>query len=755
MQIQIIKEDFEKRCTGCGACFNICPTDAITMKLDKDGFLKPYIDSEKCILCHMCEKVCPVNNPIKNSNNENPECMAMLAKDDVRLTSASGGVFTVAAKYILSIGGYVCGAAYNSDWSVSHKYVSDISKLEPLRSSKYVQSDTEDTFRQTKELLSTGKIVLYSGCPCQIAGLNSFLGKKYDNLITMDLVCHGVPSYKLYKKYLKEIAKGREIVSINFRDKEKFGWSTPSSIKFNNNETYTNNCDRDIFYRAFLPCLAVMESCAVCPFSVLPRQGDITIGDFWGIRSFDNSLDDSKGTSVILINNAKGNDFIKATKQEYAIVREVPIEVALKVNKTIVAPFRAHSARKRFFEEIDYKPLDELVPKCLTHKYDVGIVGLWFGLNYGSVLTYFALYKTINSLGKDAIMINKPPNMWIDRYIDRNTVSNRFIYKNCNVSNLREKKQDLRNLNDHCDAFVVGSDVVWNYEICGRSAELFFFLDFVNDDKKKISFSSSFGSGFNAPVEHYVEAKEYLNRFDYVSVREKEAVDICMEKFDVVADRVLDPVFLCDFSIYSQIASQSVCDEKQPFIFSYMLGAGTGILNDILDKVKNIYNQKINLLVNLNDVENSKKTFNISSSDNIDVEDWLYYMENCNFFVGNSFHGLCFAIIMRKPFMIAISKNLPSKCRFDTLLSLLGLEDRLYLLDDPISNIEKICKKEIIYDKVYEKLNSHISISKDWLKNSLNGEKRSFPTFNNLKIREMQNSIINLENKIDELLKQK
>ena len=220
------------KCTGCGSCYNVCPVDAISMKHDIDGFLVPVIDKELCVLCGKCVSSCPVCNPIFNNNND-PECYAAMAQDEeLRMKSSSGGMFSLFAEEIFKRGGVVSGAAYDDNFLVEHIIIDKIEDLNKLRGSKYLQSDTKKVYRDIKNKLNAGQFALFCGCPCQVGALNTFLGKDYPNLLTIDLMCHGGPSPLLFKKYLAETYPGRELEHFSFRDKSVFGWSTEANAYF-------------------------------------------------------------------------------------------------------------------------------------------------------------------------------------------------------------------------------------------------------------------------------------------------------------------------------------------------------------------------------------------------------------------------------------------------------------------------------------------------------------------------------------------
>lgn len=721
MNIANVSEEY---CTGCGLCQNVCPVNAILMEENNEGFLYPHINGDKCVECGKCLQYCPIESP-EYRNNENPVCHAINATDEIRKNAASGGVFSAFAELVIQEGGVAYGAAYNDDFSVEYKKAENLQELAALKGSKYIQSNANYVYQNVRDSLSEGKKVLFGGCPCQVAALYKYIGNMdMKNLYTMDIVCHGVPSYKVLRKYLQENFSGKKIQRIDFRDKTEFGWSTETNIYFEDGNVYRRLHTEDSFWNAFLPCMCLRKSCANCKFSRLPRQADVTIGDFWGIEHFDKSINDRKGTSVVLVNNKKGGEIIQKCAPFWSRDVITPIGEATRINKTIIQPFHAHPARRRFFDNLDRYPLDVLVHKCQTHHYDIGIVGLWYGLKYGSILTYYALYKVVNQMGFDALMINKPKELWTDRYTDRNSIANRFIYENCYVSNVRKNKADWRDLNNHCDTFIVGSDVVWNYEICGAQSHQFFFLDFVNDDKKKIAMASSFGSGYHAPHDEKILDKYYINKFDYIGVRETDGVDLCKNCFGVKADQVLDPVFLCDKGYYDQLADKVSTESTNRYVSAYILGPDMVKYGLIKEISKNL-ECEMKIIENPNIPGNFKQKIGIEVMRTPSVEEWLYYIKNCEFYVGDSFHGLCFAIIFNKQFLIAVNSNVDGLQRFTTLLKMVGLEDRLFFTDkDDVRDIDKKIHHPIDYSIVNRIIKNYAKDSYEWLFNAIKSEKK-------------------------------
>lgn len=353
-------------CTGCGACCNICPKDAISMQWDKYGFYKPVINKEKCINCGLCEKICPLDK-YKSQNIAQPKVFAFQNNDKETLYKcASGGAFAYFAKNIIEQGGIVYGVIYDENMIVCHSRTGNLTELEKMYSSKYVQSDTRETFKQAKEDLNNGKMVLFSGTPCQIAGLKSYLQKDYENLITVDLVCHGVPSPLIFEKYKNEFAeklpKDEKLLSINFRSKNR-GWNPYSYHLRTNKQDFYILSNNSIYSQAFLSDLSINDSCFHCQFNGLPRIADITIGDFWGVDEYDKTLNDNKGLSLILINSEKGKCLFNKIDKD-CLLREIPLDYAIKCNNNICGSSVPHKKRTDFFEDISQgKTLKSCVKK--------------------------------------------------------------------------------------------------------------------------------------------------------------------------------------------------------------------------------------------------------------------------------------------------------------------------------------------------------------------------------------------------------
>lgn len=310
----MIKKD---ECTGCSACFAICNHHAISMLPSNTGFLYPFIDNDKCVNCGLCDKVCEMSNsrPINNDY----EIIALRHKDDYILkASTSGGAFRLFADYVLSLGGVIYGAAYNDDLSVHHIRCETSFDLLRLQKSKYVQSDTQDIYKQVEKDIKAGRIVLYSGTACQCSGVLAYVQKKnlnLNSLYTCDVICHGVPSPQIWLDYLtfRRTHQG-EIDSVDFRCKKKSWRDFRMSISFRNGKTKTYRQNEDYFMILFFHDYILRKSCYNCKFCSVNRKTDFTIGDFWGLEEFYPEYDDDNGTSVVILNSDKSRRLFDKVK---------------------------------------------------------------------------------------------------------------------------------------------------------------------------------------------------------------------------------------------------------------------------------------------------------------------------------------------------------------------------------------------------------------------------------------------------------
>lgn len=708
-----------KTCSGCAACSNICPQNAISMQLDVNGFYKPNIDEEMCVGCNLCANNCPVNNPLYD-NSEQPITYAYLAKDEVRIRSSSGGVFEELAKYTLTQDGVVCGVAYKEDFTTQHIIIDNADELYKLRGSKYVMSDVGNIYREVKNYLDENRKVLFTGVPCQVAGLNAYLGDKKndENLITVDLICHGIPSVKAFKKYISDLHSHKEITYIGYKEKE-YGWHASMTIDFADGDRYNMPCEKDSYFWSYLSGVNKNESCGKCKFAKIPRQGDITIGDFWGISKYKQELNDTKGTSVVLLNNPKGEKFFENIKDVAKLVEETPLDVAIAGNVNLVKSPKNHVSRNQFFKNLSSRRFGELAHWAYsTERYDVGLVGIPTYVNFGGALTYYSLYRVLEDHGLKTAMISRP------RSCGRPPIMPEMVYEvnpyPANVLKLTLKdKEDMRSMNQICESFLVGSDQLFNADLYYKFGEMI-TLDWVSDNHRKVSYAASFGhSVFWGKEELRAKMAHDMQKFDAFSVREEDAVALAKNTFGVDAEWVMDPVFLCDKKHYEDLAENASRKNENPHIFAYILDT-----NDVDNEILELCSKEKNLEVELFsemlfkpsdkklDLEQKKFTFELRQAK---IEERLYSLIHSDFIVADSFHGVCFAILFEIPFVAILNKN-RGATRFYTILKKMNLLDRLVT---SVEETKEVLQREIDFTISREVIASEKERCINWLLNAL------------------------------------
>ena len=359
-----------EKCTGCQACRQICPYNAIDMIEDEEGFLHP-VKNSNCVNCGACSKICPVVNEVKRYHvlDESQVYLLRHKDDEVVKHSSSGGAFTAIVQAYYDKNCIIFGAAYEENLKVVHNYIKDIKELRKFRKSKYVQSNVKDTYSEVKKFLLDRKKVIYSGTPCQIAGLKNYLAKDYENLLCIDLICHGVPSQKVFDKYIEFLEKkyGCEIKEISFRERTKKNdkWNSRNiAILFNDGKKIIEDSITNRYLLGYHGRLFFRKSCGTCKFASIKRNSDITIADCWGIEKLFKDVDVHEGQSLVIINTEKGKKFFEKVKINQNVT-PLSIEFAILSNAQFSSPTKFHKNRAMFYDNIDKIQFDKLISKCL------------------------------------------------------------------------------------------------------------------------------------------------------------------------------------------------------------------------------------------------------------------------------------------------------------------------------------------------------------------------------------------------------
>lgn len=348
-------------CTGCSACASACPKHCIKMIADDEGFLRPFIDELNCVNCGICKKTCPVNQVVLDDGVK-PETWVSRIKDlEIRKLSSSGGIFSALSEQIIRRDGVIVAAGIDEHNQVVHKICKNREELDELRRSKYVQSRIGNAYRDAKDLLDSGIDLLFCGTPCQVGGLIAFLGKEYTNLVTVDFVCHGVPTPFAWEKYLefqKEIHKSN-IKEVSFRDKE-FGWINFSlKLLFDDGKQYCKTVSEDYYLRSFIMDLTLRTCCYNCKFKQIHRLSDITLADFWGLKKKLPEWDDNTGVSLVMIHTDKGKLLYKSC-EDMVEKKRISFSDAISRNPSMIKSVKTPVLRSQFISDMKKMRFDRV-----------------------------------------------------------------------------------------------------------------------------------------------------------------------------------------------------------------------------------------------------------------------------------------------------------------------------------------------------------------------------------------------------------
>lgn len=357
-----------QKCVLCGACVNICPVSAISFENPYLDFDYPRINKDTCIHCNQCERVCPIIESKGRLDKEYPVAFAAKSTEEsIRARSSSGGVFYELASRMLSDGGYVCGAVFDDEFHVKHIVSNNREDLIRMMGSKYSQSSMGYCYREIQSKLDAGQSVLFSGCPCQVAGLRTFLKKDYQRLVIAELICHGVPSDRMLQAYIKMREKkyGSKLKSLEFRNKAK-GWHRSSvRMEFENNRVYIKQKTADAYVNGFLGGVTMKAACYQCPFRNFSAGSDIILGDFWGAEA-ELPEDDNKGTSAVIVETERGMEMLNKCN---IVISPVQVETVVKYNKSLIQSAEQNNQRASFYSYAEKHGLESAIRRYLEESF--------------------------------------------------------------------------------------------------------------------------------------------------------------------------------------------------------------------------------------------------------------------------------------------------------------------------------------------------------------------------------------------------
>lgn len=683
------------KCTGCMACRYACPIDAISIEEKEDTFLYPSVDYKRCLECGKCYGICPNNLELRSLTNES--CYAVQANDEIRYLSSSGGVFSVIAEWIISKGGIVCGAAF-VEGKVKHIAVDNAADLDRLRKSKYIQSDSSEVYKFIGQALSEKRLVLFTGTPCQCAGVKKIFGDNED-LYMIDILCMGVPSQKMFDRYkMEEI--GEDVSYVDFRSKEKNGWTPDLVMSYQgiNGKEYIDST-KSVYFDSFLRAYSIRESCTKCNYPGKERIGDITIGDFWGISTLDERLDDKKGTSLLLINSKRGEELIGYVRNKFKAFKMFSLSAVEKINPIIKYPTTVSSKRREFVNEMRHVKDSEKYSTLKLNKADCGIINYWWANDNGAILTAFALQKLLMINGVTSRLINVCP---YDQNWRSGGISTAFESQYLYTTNQITSNKEFKDLNDSFETFIVGSDQVFRAEwVTNR-----WFLDFVKIQKNKVAVSASFGTDcLNVDKKREKEIEFLLSRFNSISIREKSGVKLC-EKIGLKANYLIDPVFLLEPQYYLDMLESDNVAVKEPYLFVYFRTMD----KEIEETVGNL--------------SRMLKLTCFYADDETPVNVFLNRLKNASYIITDSYHGMCFSLIFNKKFVCFNNSHLGS-ARYETLLDVLKFnQGRLVEKNESINTIYKAISADEDWEKINSLIKKYRSEGIPWLLNAVNTPQR-------------------------------
>ena len=699
---------YSRTCTGCGICSLVCEQKAIKQHVNEEGFLYYETDAEQCKLCGRCNEICPAETYQKSEEKLSPQGYIVQAEEKICIQSTAGGAFALLAREFLkeALDGKVCGVTLSGS-RAEYIMISEERDLKRLYGAKYVEAPTEEIFCSIKEALQAGSRILFVGTPCKVAALRQYVRGIDSGLLTIDFVCHGVSSPTVFGDYYRamEARTGSKIIGYQFFHKELIWNPTQNVLRFENGRTLIDNEYQSLHDRTDI----LRMSCYDCPYAEYPHPADITMGALFKAADYESDIDMRKGVSFVIYNSYSGRKLVEKAIRSAAFKRKTEISHILKEDR-FFRNYQENPMRSRFFELYTRHGYEYVRSYIVGNQYDVILACNWSTYNYGAHMTHYALYRYLSHLGLEVELLEKPD---IPPYRPTRTpeLFRKCPYPDYALSRLYSSIEDMRELNQAADYFLVGSDQVWNYELFGHAQE-FYLLSFTDDDKHRLSYATSFGSlTFSADRKAREYFAEQIRRFERISVRETSGVALLAEEFGVKAEGVLDPVFLLNEADYDVLIQNSVYRYLKNYLFAYIIWPLPRIMDAVRECSKRLGEECLCVQNAMQDAGDG----GLPVLAHVKAEDWLFLMKNSDFIFADSFHATCFAILFRKPFLVYVNRNIDGSCRIYDLLELLELEDRIIDEEDGMS---ANAFEPIDYAAVYEKLRLYKEKSEQWLKDA-------------------------------------
>ena len=693
MLLMVLLDELDKKnlhCMGCGVCKVICRVHAISMKPDENGFMQPEMDETKCKECIMCEVVCPQLHA-RQDNSSEPDCYAIRTKQEVELESSLESIFRVFAEYVLSKGGYVCSPCFDEDFHrVSYRLVSDVKDLGRLPAVPWVYCNPGDIYIQARRIMDQGKLVLFYGVPCQVAALRNFLDWDDENLITMDSFCDGAVSGRIYSAYLDEVAGRREIRNISY-----FTIADGAKIEFKDGTEYFAIPGKDPYFRAIQENLGISEGCHFCRFTEEIRQGDISIGTFLDRNVYTDEMEQEM--SCLMLNSDKSKKLLceKGIAKKIFLGKKIPVGF-LREHEHLKAHTTKDLRQSRFFSLLgERKSFRCAVGETIAKRFDVALVGCWSMRDYGTELSYYALYHVLKDMGCTTILLEQRKNREEKGGINEEEFTHLFRelpYPCYDVFPIYGDMAFQTSLNGTVATFLTGPGRIWDCNRMKESSYQSYALDFVSDYRRRVSYASSLGGSYFPGAKEETAYLTAMKKMDAISIGQKTDADFLKKKCDIKAELVLDPVLLCHRRYFTELLEKSKVYTGGSYVFSYFLQPDENSY-EIDELAKKMNCRWVSMVA----ADLVPENWPYEYERNCSVEDWLKYIAGSKLVVTDSFHAICLSILYGKPFFFLAGWRGEGQDTemTNSLLSSLGLEDRIIVaVEDLLEEDSFSCKMD-------------------------------------------------------------